>query len=266
MPSGSRVQKFPMVGSNQDGTLVGLPTFSGPEPTGLLRLEVGESPTGGDPTLLRQEAYAPVMSKASHDTSEAQDNTRVDVDLAVESSAPPVKASTVRHEASMTTASSATQTEMNCGPTKASMKVGGLFSDGFHARALPATRDRVDTTLFHTTRTDLVSFSPTELLGCLAGTLVEAESLFSGGLCADEPPSTLGKAETEGDRALIGLELSNYVLSPPRVRIEEGGVPGGDEGDRVEGASDIQGIDTSYQANQSVLALTKVKTAYVVEA
>ena len=67
---------------------------------------------------------------------------------------------------------------MNCGPTKASMKVGGPFSDRFHARASLATQDRADPTLFHTTRTDLVSFSPTELLGCLAETLVEAESLF----------------------------------------------------------------------------------------
>ena len=59
----------------------------------------------------------------------------------------------------------------------------------------------------------------------------------------------MGKAETEGDRALKGLEISNYVLSPPRIGIEEGGLLGGDEGDRVEGASDIQGLDTSHQAN-----------------
>ena len=49
------------------------------------------------------------------------------------------------------------------------------------------TQDRADTVPFHTTRTDLVSFSPTELLGCLAETLAEAESLFSAGLCANEP-------------------------------------------------------------------------------
>ena len=73
------------------------------------------------------------------------------------------------------------------------------------------------------------------------------------------------KAETEGDRALKGLELSNYVLSPPRVGIEEWDVPSGDEDDQVEGASDIQGIDTSHQANQLVLALTEVETAYAVE-
>ena len=95
--------------------------------------------------------------------------------------------------------------------------------------------------------------------------MAEDGSLFSGGLCADEPLSTLGKAETEGDKALIGLKLSNFVPSPRRVGIMEGGVPGGDEGDRVEGASDIQGIDTSYQANQSVLALTEVETAHAVE-
>nr|POF00510.1 glycine cleavage system h protein 2, mitochondrial [Quercus suber] len=114
---------------------------------------------------------------------------------------------------------------------------------------------------------DLVVESPAPpLLGCLAGTSAKAESLISGGLCADEPSSTLGKAEIEGDRALIGLELSNCFLSPPRVGIEEWGVSDGDEGDRVEGTSDIQGIDTFYQANQSVLALTEVETAYAVEA
>ena len=110
-----------------------------------------------------------------------------------------------------------------------------------------------------------MSVPPTELLGCLAETLAEAESLISGGLCIDEPPFTLGKAEIEAGKALIGLELSNYVLSPLRVGIEEWGVSGGDEGDRVEGVSDIQGIDTFHQANRSVLALTEVKTAYAVE-
>ena len=133
-------------------------------------------------------------------------------------------------------ASSTTQIKVSVGPAKASGKVGGPFSDGSHAGASPATRDRANTAPFHTTRTDLVSFSPTEPLGCLA----EAESLFFGGLYAGVPLSPLGKAETEGDRALIGLELSNYVLSPLRIGFEEGGVPGGDEGDWVGGASDIQ--------------------------
>nr|POE84293.1 hypothetical protein CFP56_75801 [Quercus suber] len=67
---------------------------------------------------------------------------------------------------------------MSCGPTKASVKVGGPFSNGFHAGASSATRDRADIAPFHTTRTDLVSLSPTEPLGCLAKTSVEAESLF----------------------------------------------------------------------------------------
>ena len=83
-----------MVGSNHEGTLVGLPVFSGLEPTGPLRLEVGESPTGGDLILLRKEARAPVMSKASHATSKAQDITRADADLAVEPLMPPVKVGT----------------------------------------------------------------------------------------------------------------------------------------------------------------------------
>ena len=159
-----------------------------------------------------------------------------------------------------------TQTEMDRCPAKVSVMVGGPFSNGIHTGASLATRDRADTTLFHTIRTDLVAIPPTELLGCLAKTLAEAESLISGGLYANKPPSTLGKAEIEGDKALIGLELSNYILSPPRVGIEEWGVSGGDEGDRVKDASDIQGIDTSIQVNQSVLALIEVETAYAVEA
>ena len=75
----------------------------------------------------------------------------------------------------------------------------------------------------------------------------------------------MGTAETEVDKALNGLVLSNYAPSPPTVGIEVRGVPGGDAGGQVEGASDIQGTDTSHQANQSVLALTEVETAYVVE-
>lgn len=55
--------------------------------------------------------------------------------------------------------------------------------------------------------------------------------------------------------------LSNYTLSLSRVGTEEFGVQGGDEGGRVDCASDIQGMDTSQQANQSMLALTKVETA-----
>ena len=128
---------------------------------------------------------------------------------------------------------------MSVEPAKASVKVGSPFSVGSHAGASPTTWDRADTAPFHTTRTDLVSFSPTEPLGCLAKTSAKAESLFSGGLYTSEPLSTLDKAITEGDRALIGLELSNYALRPLRVGFEEGGVPSGDEGDQVRGASVI---------------------------
>ena len=67
MPSGSRVLKYPMVGS---GTQVGLVIF-GLEPIDPMRLEVGESLTVGDSILLRQEAYAPVMSKALYEALEA---------------------------------------------------------------------------------------------------------------------------------------------------------------------------------------------------
>ena len=87
------------------------------------------------------------------------------------------------------------------------------------------------------------------LMGSLVETLAEVECLIFVGYRVDGPPITLGKAETEGDRALKGLVFSNYVLSPSRVGIEELGVPGGDEGGWVKGASDIQGIDTSHQAN-----------------
>ena len=45
--------------------------------------------------------------------------------------------------------------------------------------------------------------------------------LISDGSRADKPSITLGKAEIEGDRALIGLVLSNYILSPLRVGTEE---------------------------------------------
>ena len=102
-------------------------------------------------------------------------------------------------------------------------------------------------------------------MGCLAETSAEVECFIFEGSRTNKPLITLGKAEIEGDRALIGLELSNYVLSPPRVGIKEWGVLSRDEGDRVKVASDIQGIDTSIQANQLVSALTEVETAYAVE-
>ena len=112
----------------------------------------------------------------------------------------------------------------------------------------------------------MMSIPPIELMGSLVETSAKAECLIFVGYSADGPPVTLGKAKTEGDRALKGLVLYNYVLSPLKVRIKELCVPGGDEDGRVKGASDIQGINTSHQTNQLVLALTEVETAYAIEA
>ncbi|KAF3972963.1 hypothetical protein CMV_003577 [Castanea mollissima] len=172
------------------------------------------------------------MSKAPHEASDAQDITRAKLDLAEESPVPPEKADTARQQAPMTAASSATQTEMFFCLMKVSVLVGGLFPDGFHAGASPANLDKAVTALLHTTRADLVSVPPTAHMGCLLET--------SGGLYADEPSFSL-------------------------VGIEEWVVLGGDEDDQVEGASDILGIDISHEANQLVLTLTEVETAYAVE-
>ena len=199
---------------------------------------MGESPTMGDPRSLSLEAHALVLSKTPREASVAS----IDYDIAKESPAPPEKAGTARQQVPMmTAASSATQIVTSGCPAKAMMMDGGPFPVGFHAGASPTTPDKAVSTPFHTTRTDLRYAPPTELLGCHAKTPAEDESLISGGLRAVDSPFTLGKAVTEGDRALKGLELSNYVLSPPRAGIEDLGVPGGVEGGRVEGASDVQG-------------------------
>ena len=94
------------------------------------------------------------------------------------------------------------------------------FSNGFGAEDSLATLDRADIALIHTTRTDTMFVPLIENMGCLVKTSVEAECL----ICIDKPPITLGKAKTKGDRALIGLVLSNYVLSPLRVGTKELGV------------------------------------------
>ena len=99
-----------------------------------------------------------------------------------------------------------------------------------------------------------------EKLGCLLEILAEAKCLFSGGSHADEPSISLGKAEIEGDRAFKGLLVSNCALNPSRIRFEELGIQGEDEGGQVDCVSVIQGLDTSLQANQSVLALVEVET------
>ena len=145
----------------------------------------------------------------------------------------------MRHQAPMMVTSSATQIEMDRCPAKAPVMVGCLFSDGFFAGAFTGDtgQGRYSSLPHHEDRFGGYSFN-----------------------------RAFGLPYGDFGRALLGLELSNYVQSPLRVGIEEWGVQGGDEGDRAEGTSDIQGIDTSYQANQLVLALTEVKTTYAVEA
>ncbi|KAF3974752.1 hypothetical protein CMV_001942 [Castanea mollissima] len=148
---------------------------------------------------------------------------------------------------------------MNNGPANASVELRRPSSGGFHGGDSLVPLGRADPDIFLTTRTDLMFAPLPELMGGPAETLVEA---FFGGSCSVEPPITLGKADIEVDRALV---LSNYILSSSRIGFEELVVLGGDEGDRVEGASDIQGLDTSLPANQAVLALTEVGTAYAEE-
>ena len=228
-----------MVGLDQDGTQVGLPMISFPEPTGPSRMEEGVSPSVGDLWLLNQEAHASVMSKAPHTASDAQVVIDADAFLAEESPMPSEMASTVRQHASKSAMSPVGQSVMNFCPAKAVVVNHGPFSNGFHAEDSSTTLDRADLALFHTTRTNTMSAPPTELMGSLMETLVEAECLFSVGYSVDGLQITLGKAETEGDWALKGLVLSNFVLSPLRAGIKELGVLGGVEGGRVEGAYDI---------------------------
>ena len=63
------------------------------------------------------------------------------IKLFINKQAPPLKAGTGRHEApvmaTQTEMSCGPQTEISCGPAKASVKVGGPFSDGIHAGASP---------------------------------------------------------------------------------------------------------------------------------
>ncbi|KAK9992199.1 hypothetical protein SO802_027184 [Lithocarpus litseifolius] len=77
---------------------------------------------------------------------------------------------------------------------------------------------------------------------------------FSEGFCADEPPMTLGKAETESFKESMGLFLSNLFLSLWRVGIADLGVQDGDRSGWVDFASVTQGIDTPHQGNQLVVS------------
>ena len=103
----------------------------------------------------------------------------------------------------------------------------------------------------------MLSAPPTELMGSITETPAEAECLFSVGFSAEEPQITPGKAETEVDKALEGL-ISNFILNSLRAGIEEVVAPDDVEGGWVEGDYDPQGIDSPYQSNQPVLALTEV--------
>ena len=224
---------------------------------------MGESPSLGDLRPLNHEAQALVMSNASHEALVAQvvmsghydefmrevNTTSAGASHIEESSAPLEKASTVQNQSSKMVMSSASQTETMGRPLKASVVTQCPFFDGFRVEDSLATLDRANIALIHTMRTNMLSVPLTKNMGCLAKTSVEAKCLIFDGSRADGPPITLGKVETEGDTALIGLVLSNYVLSPLRVGTEKFGVQVGDEGGWVNCASDIQGIDTSHQAN-----------------
>ena len=264
MASGSQGYNFSEVGSAQEGTHVGHLVLPYLEPTGPFTMERGQSPSLGGLSLLNPVDQVPGIFEAPQATSGAQTSSAV-VDLAKESPAPLVKAGTAQLQALTTVTGSAGQTEKYGCPVKASEVHCDPFSDGFHAGDPLVTLDRADFGLFHSMRSILESDPPTEHMGCPAETSAVAECLISVGLGSDEPLFSLGKADTEIDRAFNGLVLSNYALSPPRVGIEVRGVPSGDVGGRVEGASDIQGTYSSHQANRSVLALIEVEKAYAVE-
>ena len=200
------------------------------------------------------------MSNASHEALVAQvvmsghcdefmrevDTTSAGASHVEESPVPLEKASIVQNQSSKMAMSSASQTEMMGRPPKASVVTQRPFFDGFRVEDSLVTLDRANIALIHTMRTYMLSVPVTKNMGCLAKTSVEARCLIFDGSRADGPLITLGKVETEGDMALIGLVLSNYVLSPLRVGTEKLSVQVGDEGGWVNCASDIQGIDTSH--------------------
>ncbi|KAF3958631.1 hypothetical protein CMV_016479 [Castanea mollissima] len=234
-PCGSRANICSEVDLDKDGSLVGLHS----EPNGPSRLEVSVSPPRRNLGTVSLKDQVLAKSKATYEASEAQEAIGVDFAPAEESPELSEKVASVRQPAPTTATSSATQTETSSGPATASVADGGSFSDGSLAGASPAELDRAEMGFLHTMRPDLVAVSSSEHLGCPAETMAGAMSLFSGGPSAVESLLTLGIAETEGERPFKGLELSTSVLSPPRVGIE---------------------------ANQSVLALSEVETAYAVEA
>ena len=136
LSSGSWVQKNPVVGLDQDcNTQVGLLVIPILESTGPIRMEVGESPSLGDPRPLNHEAQASMMSNTPHEASIAQvvmlghrDELMSEVDTtgaggshAEKSPVPLEKADIVRNQPLKTAMSLAGQTEMMGCPAKASV-------------------------------------------------------------------------------------------------------------------------------------------------
>jgi len=68
------------------------------------------------------------------------------------------------------------------------------------------------------------------MMGFLVKSSAEVECPVFDGSHTDEPSITLGKAETEGVRASIGLLLPNSVSSLSRAEVVGLGVQDGDEG------------------------------------
>ena len=250
----SRVHR-PVVGLVQADTQVGLPF---PELTGPSRKEEWVSPSMGDPRLLNQEAHALGKPNDPHEALVVQIVTGTDASLVEESPAPPVMAGATRLHVSESATNPVGRSVVTISPAKGTEENRGSFSDGLHAGDPLATLDRTDLAFLHTTRTNMLSTPPTELMGSITETSAEAKCLFSVGFSAEEPQITPGKAETEVDRALEGLMLSNFILNPLRAGIEEVVAPDDVEGGWVEGDYDPQGIDSPYQSNQPVLALTEV--------
>ena len=235
----SRVHR-PVVGLDQADTQVGLPF---PELIGPSRKEEWVSPSVGDLRLLNQEAHAPGKPNEPHTALVAQIVTGVDGSLAEESLAPPVMAGAARQHVSESATNPVGQSVVNISPAKGTKENRGSFSNGLHAGDPPATVDLADLEFLHTTTTNTLSAPPTELLGSITETPAEVECLFVVGFSTEEPQITLSKAQTEVDRAIKGLMLSNFILNPLRVGIEEVVAPDGVEGGWVEGDYDPQGID-----------------------
>nr|POF12028.1 hypothetical protein CFP56_47285 [Quercus suber] len=98
---------------------------------------------------------------------------------------------------------------------------------GSHTKESLAPLEKASTVRNQSLKMAMSSTGQTEMTGRPAKapvTSVEAKCLIFNGSRVNEPSITLGKAETKDDKALIGLVLSNYVLSPSRFGTEKLGV------------------------------------------